>query len=92
MSEFPKKIPLTEVIKRTTKNGEVEEISEFVISRSPKAKDFKGISMQNMTFDDTFRMISRICNQPLHIVEELDASDMIILSEEINSFLPNVGQ
>ncbi len=64
-----------------------EEITSFTISRRPKAKDLKGITAGDMMMDDMFRIISRVCDQPLKCVEELDMVDMNRIAEEIQSFL-----
>lgn len=89
---FPKTITLKDPIEIISKEGEKRVITELTIGQSPKAKHFKGVKVTNMTFDDTLSLISRVCNEPMYVIEELGAFDMVKLAEEINSFLPNAGQ
>jgi len=59
------------------------------IVRRLKAKDFKGIHAQNMKFDDMIKLISRVTDEPMSFIEELDAADMMQCAEVVNSFLPS---
>lgn len=69
-----------------------EEVTELVVNRRPKAKDFKGIHTSSMKFDDILRVGSRITGESISKIEELDVADMMKLVEVINSFLPSTEE
>ena len=91
--ELPITIDLKEPIVMTNKVGEtLETINEIILSRRPKAKDFKGISLSDMQFDDVIKLISRMCNVPISTAEELDAEDFMEVQQVIMNFLPTAGE
>lgn len=86
--EFPIRVQLIEPIDRRDKSGNVvDTISELVLSRRPKAKDMKGTQAGKLMMDDVIAMISRVCNQPTSVIDELSITDFNRIQEEINSFL-----
>ena len=42
-----------------------------------------------MKFDDMIKLISRVTDEPMSFIEELDATDMMKCAEVVNSFLPS---
>jgi len=72
--------------------GKDETINEIVFQRRLKAKDLMGIKVQDMTFDDMLKIISRMTVQSMAIIKELDGVDFMEASEVVNSFLPNGAQ
>lgn len=82
------KLPYVITLKYPVGRGS-ELISELVIERRLKAKDFKGIQANNITFDDMLRLLSRLTAQPLSVIEELDSIDLYEAIEVLSSFLPS---
>lgn len=69
------------------KHGE-DTISELVFDRRPKAKDFKGLSAGNMSFDETWLLVSRLTAVPVPVINELDISDAAKVMKGVASFAP----
>ena len=63
-----------------------EVITELIADRPLKAKDFRGLSTK-LTFDDSLILVSRLFAQPAHVIDELQAKDMMVAMEVVNSFL-----
>lgn len=66
-----------------------ETKDKITVVRKLKAKDFKGIPANNMMMDDMLRMLSKITNEPIAFIEELEVDDMFSAVEVLNSFLPS---
>jgi hypothetical protein len=84
--EHELKFPVTIGTEPNTKT-----FKSLTIQRRPKALDFKGFGATNMKADDAMKLLSRICEVPLTVVENLDAWDFIKLQEVITDFLPDNG-
>lgn len=73
-----------------------EEITELRTERRLKAADLRGINFgENMSADDMMNIISRLFAQPLSVVKELDAVDLLAASAVVNSFFgsgPGTGE
>lgn len=82
-------IPHTIVLDFPFPYGKDDEVTEIVVERRLKAKDFKGIKAQDIRFDDMLRLICRMTNQPMSKIEELDSIDMMKAVEVVNGFLPS---
>lgn len=82
--------PFSITLKFPLKFGQ-EEISEVVIKERLKARHLKGIALQNMTFNDSLRIISRLVALPMKCVEELDANDLMRLNKVVEGFLESIG-
>lgn len=68
--------------------GKDEERTKITVTRRLKAGDFKGISANDIRFDDMMKLASKITGEPRSFIEELDSIDFFKLTEVINSFLP----
>jgi len=66
-----------------------EEITEVHVMRRPKAKDMKGINLQEMTADAQCKLLGRITNLMTPVIEEFDLADFKTLSEAVADFLPS---
>lgn len=82
------KLPHVITLKYPINRGS-EQITELVIERRLKAKDFKGVQASNISFDDMLRLLSRLTAQPMSNIEELDSTDMYAAMEVLSSFLPS---
>jgi hypothetical protein len=71
--------------------GKDRKVSEIIFTRRLKAKDFRGISVNNITFDDMLKLISKATGEVQAVIDELDTEDMMKCTEVINSFL-SAGQ
>lgn len=69
--------------------GETETISEITFTRRLVAKDLKGIPADGMTLDHIVLMLARLIGKPVAVVELIDATDLVSVTEVITSFLPN---
>lgn len=70
------------------KHGE-DTISELVFDRRPKAKDFRGLSAGNLTFDETWLLVSRLTAVPVSAINELDVADVAKVMKGVASFMPD---
>jgi len=82
-------IPYTYVLQEPIQWDEENPRDKITVQRRLKAKDFKGISATDMKFDHMIGFISKITGEPTAFIEELDAYDMMKLTEVVNSFLPH---
>lgn len=62
-------------------------ITELVCRRRLKAGDFRGLNSAEVRFDDMLKLIGRLFTIPDHVVNALDATDMMEASKVVNSFL-----
>jgi len=85
-------IPHTLALQFPVKWGDDGEISEVVVKRRLKAKDFKGIKVANMGFEDMIRLCVKVTGEPQAFIEELDSMDLFALIEVVNSFLPSTPE
>ena len=81
-------IPFKILLSTPIKWGANDERTEISVQRKLKAKDFKGIPVQNMQFDHMLKLVSKITNEPLAFIEELEIEDLMKAIEVLNSFLP----
>lgn len=85
------KLPHIISLKFPFEYGKDRQVKEITFTRRLKAKDFRGISVSNITFDDMLRLISKSTGESQAVIDELDTEDMMACTEVINSFL-SVGQ
>ena len=72
--------------------GKDRLVSEVVFTRRLKAKDFRGIAVSNITFDDMLKLISKSTGESQAVIDELDTEDMMACTEVINGFLSSGQQ
>lgn len=92
--KMPPAEPLATVVLKhpVTFGTEVYKVLEF--RRRLKARDFYGIRIGGMKFDDYVTLISRAVNIPTPILEEMDAEDFQSACLVADSFLssgPAIG-
>lgn len=79
--------PLATVpLKRPVTFG-TETYTELVFRRRLKAKDFFGMRIGGMKWDDYVTLISRAVNIPSPVLEEMDAEDFTAACMVVDSFL-----
>ena len=83
----PSEKPLMTVVLKhpVTFGTEVYKVLEF--RRRLKARDFFGIRIGGMKFDDYLTLISRAVNIPSPVLEEMDAEDFTTACMVADSFL-----
>lgn len=59
--------------------------------RRPKARDLKEVPVENLKMGDMLKLIAKLSNQPMPVIEEMDAADISATSKVISGFL-NRGQ
>ena len=59
------------------------------IQRRLKAKYLKGIKANDIRMDDMIKLASRVTGEPISFIEELDAGDLMQLTEVVQSFFPS---
>lgn len=67
-----------------------EEI-KIINYRRPRAKDMRGINMNNLDFGSVLDIFAKMSDQPPPAIDEMDAEDAIKAVEVFSSFL-GVGQ
>lgn len=84
MSDFE---PKTLTLGTPVKIGESgDEVKELVFSRPLKAKDFKGMPLE-LGMDQQHQLIARLTGQPLPVILELRARDMMAAMAVLSDFL-----
>jgi hypothetical protein len=81
-------VPYTLDLKFPFKYGE-REVTSLTFPRRLKAKDFKGIAVSDIRFDDMARILARITGESSALIEELDGEDLMTAVGVVNSFLPS---
>lgn len=82
MSEFPIIIPLSKPLEHGN-----EEITELKIAREPVWKDWFGIQIAKLSFDDLCLVSSRLTNVPVPVLRTLPMGDAMRLQEVVSAFL-----
>lgn len=82
----PEKPLATVVLKHPVTFG-TDTIKVLEFKRRLKARDFFGMRIGRMLFDDYVMLISRGTNTPAPVVEELDADDFTSACVVVDSFL-----
>lgn len=80
-------IPYTVKLDYPFTYGKDREVVEIVFNRRLKAKDFKGINLKEIKFDEMMKLISKTTGEFSAVIEEIDSSDLMKCVEVINSFL-----
>lgn len=62
-----------------------EEIRELRIRR-PKAKDLKGLNLENLTGDVVIELLARLTELPAKVIEDLDWEDLGPAMEVVEGF------
>ena len=88
-TESQKPTPIKTIVLEYPFEFAKEQITEVNITRRPKAKDMKGINLQNFTADAQCVLLGRISDLSTPAIEELDLADFKRLSEEVSDFLPS---
>ena len=65
-----------------------EQLTELTATRRLRAGDFKGISTEDLKFDDMMLMVSRLFGVPSSAIEKLDSADFFKCTKVVNDFLP----
>lgn len=60
--------------------------------RPPRARDFKGLTLQSQTVDDTLVLAGRLSGQPSPVLDDLSVADLMGVSEIIAGFIPGGPQ
>jgi hypothetical protein len=83
-------IPFTRTLSYPIKVGkDGDEITEITVKRRLKAKDLKNLpASSNIKMYHMIQMIALITGTASAIIEELDAEDLLALTEVVSSFLP----
>ena len=58
--------------------------------RRPRIGDLRGMRDENPTIDEIMEIISRITEQPLPVIRQLDMADFVKVREVMENFLPNI--
>ena len=66
-----------------------ETIDTLEINRRLKAKDLKEMPTSNQRMGDMMKIVSKLFAQPMKVIEELDAEDLLEITEVVNDFLPS---
>lgn len=62
---------------------------ESLTFRRPKARDLKDVPIEGLKFGDILKLMARLTNQPIPVIEELDAEDLTEASKRVSGFLSN---
>lgn len=67
-----------------------DEKIEKVTVRRPRGKDLKGLHNLRERHDDQLKLVARLIDQPLKVVEDMDLStDLQTIMEATMNFLPD---
>lgn len=80
--EFP-----IEIMLRVPLTHGDEEIRKIVIKRPLKVKDFRGVKIASLAFDDFALIIGRLAGLPASVIEQMDLGDFASAMEVISGFL-----
>ena len=83
-------IPYTHQLKFPVQFGKDELVEEIVITRRLKAKDLKNLpASSSVKMEHMMQLICKVTAKPMGLIEEIDADDLMSLTEVVSSFLPN---
>lgn len=72
--------------------GKDESVTEIIVERRLRAGDFKGISANDLKFDDMMKLAAKVTGQSRSFIEATDSIDFFKLTEVINTFLSNTPE
>lgn len=78
----------TVVLKHPYEFGE-KQINECIFTRRPKAKDLKGLKLNELEAEGQCILLGRVTNLTTPEIEEMDLADFQTVGEALASFLPN---
>ncbi len=82
------KLPYTLELRYPVQMGS-EEITELTFKKRLTGEDIMQLPVQGQVLGDTFRLISKMCQQPVSVVKRMDALDILEAGKVVNSFLPS---
>lgn len=83
-------IPYTYPLKFPVQFGKDETVEEIMITRRLKAKDLKNLpASSSIKMEHMMQLVCKVTAKPMALIEEIDADDLMALTEVVSSFLPN---
>lgn len=78
-------LPVIVKLAKPVMHGE-EEVRELKITRPVTAKDFRGITVEKLTFDDLILLGSRLTGYPPSVIGQLSIPDFTRLNNVLTAF------